>query len=328
MARTVKRSTKTSLVLVGTFRLQNESWIRQRKLYNLPLPRCGKLAFHEKASSLVLFAEGCEPIAASIRFREVVDAKWLGENGYVLSDQPHAEYYALYELTADIALSQALTQSADVFVSSSRCPSVKIDESFYTRPYPRTGGRSMAYVFNCLKPYATKWKSATTFDPVQEDFFAALYPVTSVSVAKKKYEKATVSIEFGDSLKLCESWAAPTVIVSDGPYGLASYPGDPVSPEGLADCYKPFLLKWYERSLPSTTLWFWNSEQGWANCHRMIEACGWEFRNCHIWNKGMSHVAGNCNTKTIRKYPVVTEVCAQYVRKNYLESGGEELFHT
>lgn len=132
-------------------------------------------------------------------------------------------------------------------------------------------------------------------------------------------------IDLGDSFLCCDNWPAPTVIVSDGPYGLASYPGDPASPEGLADCYEPFAKKWYERALPSTTLWFWNSEQGWANCHRMLETSGWEFRNCHIWDKGIAHVAGNCNTRTIRKYPVVTEVCAQYVRKNQLVSAGHSL---
>lgn len=132
-------------------------------------------------------------------------------------------------------------------------------------------------------------------------------------------------VDFGDSLSLCEKWSCPTVIVSDGPYGLNSYPGDPETPEGLADFYRAFLLKWHERALPSATLWFWNSEQGWANCHREIEACGWEFRNCHVWDKGISHVAGNCNTQTIRKYPVVTEVCVQYVRKNTLVSGERSL---
>ncbi|MBP1589077.1 MAG: site-specific DNA-methyltransferase [Kiritimatiellae bacterium] len=137
--------------------------------------------------------------------------------------------------------------------------------------------------------------------------------------------KGDVTIEFGDSLELCTHWPSPTVIVSDGPYGLGSYPGDPESPEGLPDFYRPFLEKWHAAALPSTTLWFWNSEQGWANCHRTIENCGWEFRNCHVWDKGMAHVAGNCNTRTIRKYPVVTEVCVQYVRKNLLPSGGRNL---
>ncbi len=137
------------------------------------------------------------------------------------------------------------------------------------------------------------------------------------------FKRGTATVQLGDSLSLCEKWPAPTVIISDGPYGLASYPGDPPTPDFLADCYRPFLLKWYERSLPSTTLWFWNSEQGWANCHGVIEESGWEFRNCHIWDKGISHIAGNCNTKTIRKYPVVTEVCVQYVRKNQLRSQGQ-----
>lgn len=137
--------------------------------------------------------------------------------------------------------------------------------------------------------------------------------------------QGSAHVIFGDSLTQCVNWPAPTVIVSDGPYGLHSYPGDPWTPDGLADCYEPHLRRWHELALPSCTLWFWNSEQGWANCHRMIEECGWEFRNCHIWDKGLSHIAGNVNTRTIRKYPVVTEVCVQYVRKNTLPSGGMNL---
>ena len=121
------------------------------------------------------------------------------------------------------------------------------------------------------------------------------------------------------------SWPTPTVIISDGPYGLGSFPGDPPSPEGLATWYEPHVKAWHDHALPSATLWFWNSEQGWANCHTMIESCGWEFRNCHIWDKGIAHVAGNCNTKTIRKYPVVTEVCVQYTRRNTLPSLGEPM---
>lgn len=137
--------------------------------------------------------------------------------------------------------------------------------------------------------------------------------------------RGSASVESGDSLFLSEKWTAPTVIVSDGPYGLSSFPGDPATPDDLAGWYEPHLRAWHTRALPSCTLWFWNSEQGWANCHRMIEECGWEFRNCHVWDKGMAHVAGNVNTRTIRKYPVVTEVCVQYVRKNTLPSGGRVL---
>ena len=315
-------------VLVGTYRPENEAWIRERRLYNLPLPKCGRMAFHESINAVVLFAEGHPNFAFKARFKDVVDGAWLAASGYGRArppSAPHAEFYALYELLEESTPAKLLgSKFADVFVVSSRCPCVKIDEAFYSKPCPITGGKSMPYVFDCLKPYFRKCKSATTFNPVQEDFFEKLCPGSGETILQRHCSRDEVEIVFGDSLYLCENWNAPTAIISDGPYGLGSYPGDPVSPEGLAECYRPFLLKWYERSLPSTTLWFWNSEQGWANCHRMIEDCGWEFRNCHIWNKGISHVAGNCNTKTIRKYPVVTEVCAQYVRKNYMRSGSQE----
>ncbi|MCL2103440.1 MAG: site-specific DNA-methyltransferase [Kiritimatiellaeota bacterium] len=134
---------------------------------------------------------------------------------------------------------------------------------------------------------------------------------------------ATVCL--GDALLRCAEWPSPTVIVADGPYGLSGFPGDPASPESLAEWYEPHAKLWYAHALPSATLWFWNSEQGWANCHRMLEACGWEFKNCHIWDKGIAHIAGNCNTKTIRRYPVVSEVCVQYTRKNTLQSEGKEM---
>jgi site-specific DNA-methyltransferase (adenine-specific) len=129
----------------------------------------------------------------------------------------------------------------------------------------------------------------------------------------------------GDASLFYHEWQRPTVIIADGPYGLASFLGDPPTPNDLAAWYKPHAQAWYREALPSTTLWFWNSEQGWANCHTLLEACGWEFRNCHIWDKGIAHIAGNCNTKTIRKYPVVTEICAQYTRKNTLSSQGVQL---
>jgi len=137
--------------------------------------------------------------------------------------------------------------------------------------------------------------------------------------------ESSVTVCLGDAMDFYNSWPAPTVIIADGPYGLGSFPGDPPSPAGLAAWYEPHARAWHYFALPSATLWFWNSEQGWANCHAMLESCGWEFRNCHVWDKGIAHVAGNCNTKTIRKYPVVTEVCVQYTRKNALPSLGKQL---
>ncbi len=160
--------------------------------------------------------------------------------------------------------------------------------------------------------------------PEQLDFLDVFWPVAADERKNilLPLERGGVRLEFGDSLALCENWPAPTVIVSDGPSGVGRRPGGPETPDGLAEFYRPFLGKWYERSLPSTTLWFWNTEQGWANCHRLIEECGWEFRNCHVWNKGLPLMARERGVKALRKLPVVTEVCVQYVRRNRLESSG------
>lgn len=118
----------------------------------------------------------------------------------------------------------------------------------------------------------------------------------------------------GDSLACCREWPAPVVIISDGPYGVGGYDGDPTSPHGLACFYEPHVAAWSKQASAQTTLWFWNTEIGWANVHPVLEKHGWRFMGLNIWNKGKSHIAGNCNTKTIRHFPTVTEVCAHYVR--------------
>ena len=87
----------------------------------------------------------------------------------------------------------------------------------------------------------------------------------------------------------------------------------------------PHVERWSERALPETTLWFWNTEIGWATAHPLLAEYGWEYRSCHVWDKGPGHIAGNANSKTLRRFPVVTEVCVQYVRKVTLESDGVEM---
>ena len=132
-------------------------------------------------------------------------------------------------------------------------------------------------------------------------------------------------IHKGDAMSWYDVWPSPTVIISDGPYGLGSYPGDPPTHEGLAEWYKPHAEKWAERASAQTTLWFWNSEIGWATAHPALAAAGWKYRACHVWDKGKAHIAGNSNTKTLRMFPVVTEVCVQYVRELELVSNGSKL---
>lgn len=123
-----------------------------------------------------------------------------------------------------------------------------------------------------------------------------------------------VSIELANSLECYEKWPQPTVIISDGPYGLSKYPGDPLSPDSLLELYAPHVAAWSKFALPQTTLWFWCSELGWAESHALLKMHGWKYKAAHIWDKGIGHVAGNSNGDSIRGFPVVSEICVQYVR--------------
>lgn len=124
-----------------------------------------------------------------------------------------------------------------------------------------------------------------------------------------------VKIMRGDALALYPSWPDPIAIISDGAYGVGGFPGDPPTFHGLPEWYKPHIEAWASYATPQTTLWFWNTEIGWATVHPLLESAGWKFRNCHIWDKGIAHIAGNANSQTLRKFPVVTEVCVQYVQE-------------
>lgn len=128
------------------------------------------------------------------------------------------------------------------------------------------------------------------------------------------YSRDGVTLHHDDSLRLYPTWPAPVCIISDGAYGVAGFPGDPPTHTGLAEWYQPHVAAWSKQATPETTLWFWNTEVGWATVHPVLIAHGWEYVACHVWNKGLGHVAGNANTKTLRQFPIVTEVCVQYVK--------------
>ena len=130
----------------------------------------------------------------------------------------------------------------------------------------------------------------------------------------ESYCRSNVKIHFNPVEQLYGDWPTPVCIISDGPYGLSGYPGDLHQVQGLVDWYRPHIEDWTAKATSETTLWFWNSELGWATVHPVLVEHGWEYRECHIWDKGLSHVAGNSNTKTLRKFPVTTEVCVQYVK--------------
>lgn len=147
---------------------------------------------------------------------------------------------------------------------------------------------------------------------------------TNISAQFKK-NSDYIRIINDDVMNLYAQWEPPTVIVADGPYGVSGFPGDPPTHEGLADWYEPHIQQWSAKSTPETTLWFWNTEVGWATVHPILVKHGWTYRSCHIWDKGIAHIAGNANTKSLRKLPVVSEVCVQYVKKALFKIENKEL---
>jgi len=132
----------------------------------------------------------------------------------------------------------------------------------------------------------------------------------------------TKQFEFfrGDALHAYSDWPAPDTIISDGAYGVRGFDGDTVGTDTLAEWYTPHLRMWNDYAKPSSTLWFWNTEIGWATVHPLIESFGWKYVQTVIWDKGIGHIAGNVNGATIRQYPVVTEICVLYQRKLTLPS--------
>ncbi len=78
------------------------------------------------------------------------------------------------------------------------------------------------------------------------------------------FQRGNTTIYFQHAERLYDEWPSPTCIIADGPYGLSGFPGDLPTVERLAEWYRPHVHAWAERSTPQTTLWFWNSELGWA----------------------------------------------------------------
>ena len=129
----------------------------------------------------------------------------------------------------------------------------------------------------------------------------------------------------GNALETYGEWPSPDVIISDGAYGVRGFRGDTSDASGLSDWYEPHIAAWSNAAKPSTSLWFWNTEVGWATVHPRLLDSGWEYVQLVIWDKGLAHIAGNVNGKTIRQFPVVTEVSALYRRKVFLSSEGKSL---
>ena len=150
-------------------------------------------------------------------------------------------------------------------------------------------------------------------------------PIATSTVGRRRTVKRVVNIDspifnaegidirLGNSLDFYDLWDSPTAIISDGAYGVLGFEGDTSDHFTLPRWYEPHISAWSSFAAPSTTLWFWNSEIGWASVHPVLEKYGWRYVNANTWNKGKGHIAGNVNTAKIRRFPVVSEVCVQYV---------------
>lgn len=123
------------------------------------------------------------------------------------------------------------------------------------------------------------------------------------------------SVYRGDALEAYADWPSPSVIISDGAYGVGGFPDDPRTVDDLIAWYTPHVEAWSKHAHPSTTLWFWNTEVGWATVHPVLAEHGWEYVQTIVWDKGIGHIAGNVNGDTIRRFPVVSEVCGFYRRR-------------
>lgn len=126
---------------------------------------------------------------------------------------------------------------------------------------------------------------------------------------------APYALYHGDVRDVYAEWETPNTIISDGAYGVRGFHGDTTDAEGLVEWYRPHIEAWTSAATPGTTLWFWGTEVGWATVHAELNRQGWDYVQTIIWDKGLSHIAGNVNGKTIRQFPVVTEVCVLYQRR-------------
>ncbi len=157
-------------IIACTCRKAGWAWIKEHKLYNLPLPEGGKGTSYSAITHLTIYAIDLAPIVCRAKYARDVDADWLAEQGYPRSPTPHATCYALFELGADVAEETLFSRNTDVYVCSTRWTG-EIDIGFFDRPLPQCGGKSIPNVFERLRPFVAKWRSARAFNPMQADLF-------------------------------------------------------------------------------------------------------------------------------------------------------------
>ena len=125
----------------------------------------------------------------------------------------------------------------------------------------------------------------------------------------------TLTAHHGDGLAIYPTLPADsyTLIVSDGAYGIGGFPGDPKSPKGLADWYRPHLEAWDRLAAPSASLYFWCTPEGCARMLPVVEEYGWTWRSRIVWDKGATKA--EIGRDTCRSWPPATEDCYFFTRE-------------
>ena len=90
-------------IIACTCRKAAWAWIKECRMYNLPLPEGGKGASYSAITHLAIYAIDLAPITCRAKYVRDVDEAWLAEQGYPRSPTPHASRYALFELGADVS---------------------------------------------------------------------------------------------------------------------------------------------------------------------------------------------------------------------------------
>ena len=95
---------------------------------------------------------------------------------------------------------------------------------------------------------------------------------------------------------------------------MRGFHGDTIGIDGLAE--------WYEQHVEAWSGWRARHDAvvlehggGLGDRAPAAGANGWEYVQAITWDKGIAHIAGNVNGKTIRRFPVVTEICVFYQRR-------------
>ena len=81
----------------------------------------------------------------------------------------------------------------------------------------------------------------------------------------------------GDALDAYRDWPAPVDDRLRRRLRRARLPRRPRPPGRPPRLVRPHVAAWSAAAEPATTLWFWNTEIGWASVHPVLAGHGWDY---------------------------------------------------